>query len=139
MNLQDGVTLVGEYIERMKSVYGGVVFDEWAIVSFAQGQGRVLAYRGTRKEKFQQNFAADLDALRSELLNAKHGTGDFEFARHGGGTRFDAFVAVGEELYLIFNNTTQTIQGITQDPRWLGAQVSFAEIAEKFRANPLIA
>jgi hypothetical protein len=76
--------------------------------------------------------------LNSELLTTKHQTGDFDFARHAGGTHFDAFMVLGEEIYLICNNTTQSINGITKDSRWLAAQVPFAELTDKFRASPLV-
>jgi hypothetical protein len=40
----------------MNARYANVVFDEWAIVSFAENKGRLLAYEGPRKEGFQKNF-----------------------------------------------------------------------------------
>ena len=124
--------------ERMNAVYGSVVFDEWAIVSFSSGKGSVTSYSGPRKNSFHKNFAADLDALRPELLNTKQEIGDFEFARNATGTHFDAFMTLGSEIYLICNSTVASIQTITKDSRWLGAQVAFAELSEKFRADPLI-
>ena len=137
MKLDEAIALIKDYSQRMNELYGSVVFDEWSIVSFNEQKGRILSYNGPRKENFQKNFGADLESLRSELLKTKHETGDFEFARHASGTHFDAFMALGEDLYLICNNTTQSINGITKDSRWLGAQVPFAELAETFRANPV--
>ncbi|MDE3068910.1 MAG: hypothetical protein KGJ60_15360 [Verrucomicrobiota bacterium] len=122
---------------RMDSRYGRTVFDEWAVVSFAANQPRVLVYTGPRRADFQKNFAQDLGALRAELGAAKYGAGDFEFARHGVGTGFEAFMVLGTGRYLICNNTRESMDSITRDPRWLGAQVPFAELAEKVRANPL--
>lgn len=121
----------------MNAVYGNVVFDEWAIVSFTSGKGTVTSYVGPRKEGFSKNFVNDLNALRTELLNTKHEIGDFDFARHGTGTHFDALMALGNEIYLICNSTTDSIQNITKNSRWLGAQVPFAELSEKFRADPV--
>jgi hypothetical protein len=138
MKLEAAVALIKEQTERMSALYGSVVFDEWAIVSFQDKKGRVLAYHGSRKDHFQKNFGSDVEMLKSELLTTRHETGDFEFARHGSGTHFDAFMVLGDELYLICNNTTQSINGITKDSRWLSAQVPFAELTEKFRGNPLV-
>ena len=138
MKLEEAVVVITKYSERMNALYGSVVFDEWAIVSFADKTGRVLAYSGPRKENFQANFSADIETLKSELLATGQQTGDFDFARHGGGTRFDAFMVLGGGLFLICNNTTQSIHEITKDSRWLGAQVPFAELTEKFRADPLV-
>jgi hypothetical protein len=121
----------------MDARYKKVVFDEWAILSLAGGRGRVLAYNGPRKEGFQRNFLTDVGALREGLLNKEYNVGDFEFARHGIGSAFEAFMVVGQGLYLICNNTVQSMDTITQDPLWLGAQVPFVELSDRFRADPL--
>jgi hypothetical protein len=66
-----------------------------------------------------------------------HDPGDFEFASDGVGTGFEAFTALGTGVYLIWNNTALSMDGITSEPRWLAAQVSFLDLSEKFRANPV--
>src|SRR5881296_3210017 len=119
MTLEQASNLSGGCAERMNDLYQKVVFDEWAIVSLVQHKARILAYLGPRKDDFQKNFATDIQDLRAELLSNKHSIGDFEFARHGFGTRLEAFVVVGDGLYLICNNTTQSMSGIANDPRWL--------------------
>jgi hypothetical protein len=121
----------------MNARYKKVVFDEWAIISLAEHKGRLLAYIGPRKSGFQQNFLADAGPLRTGLLTEKQNVGDFEFARHGVGTGFESFMVLGEGLFLICNNTVQSMDAITQDPLWLGAQVPFVELSEKFRQDPL--
>ena len=138
MKLETATELTMDYAGRMDALYGKVVFDEWAIVSFQEKTGRLLSYQGPRKESFQQNFGRDVETLKSELLANRHEIGDFEFARHGSGTHFDAFIVLGDELYLVCNSTTQSMNDIAKDPRWLSAQVAFAELTEKFRADPLI-
>jgi len=71
--------------------------------------------------------------LRAELLTENYGAGDFEFARHGIGTGFESFMVLGRALYLICNNTHESMETIAKNPRWLAAQVPFAELGEKFR------
>lgn len=137
MNLEEAIAAIKAKTERMNALYGSVVFDEWAIVSFKNKTGRVLNYHGLRKENFQKNFGSDVEMLKSELLTTKHETGDFEFARDGSGTHFDAFMALGEELYLVCNSTTQSMNEITKDSRWFSAQIPFAELTEIFRASPV--
>ena len=66
--------------EQMNARYRKTVFDEWAVVSLADRQSRVLNYAGPRSEGFLENFTNDLGSLRGELLKARHGVGDFEFA-----------------------------------------------------------
>jgi hypothetical protein len=138
MTLDEMVGQIKACAEQMNSRYGGVVFDEWAVVSLAENKARVLHYSGPRNDDFLKNFAKDLGALRTELLGGKYGAGDFEFSRHGTGTGFEAFLVLGSGLYLICNNTSETMDGITKNPRWLGAQVPFAELSERLRPNPLV-
>jgi hypothetical protein len=117
--------------------YGKIVFDEWAIVSLAENKARVLVYIGPRNDEFLHSFAKDLGALRAELLTGRYGIGDFEFSRHGTGTKFEAFMVFGTGFYLICNNTSESMDAIAKNPRWLGAQVAFAELSDKVRENPL--
>ena len=107
------------------------------IVSLAGRKGRVLAYIGPRKEGFQKNFLTDVGALREGLMDDIYSVGDFEFARHGVGSAFESFMVAGEGIYLICNNTVQSMDSIAQEPLWLGAQVPFVELSDKFRADPL--
>ena len=81
----------------------------------------------------------DAGTLRAGLMADQYQVGDFEFARHGTGTGFESFMVVGKGLYLICNNTAQTMDVITKDPLWIAAQVPFVELSEKFRADPLSA
>jgi hypothetical protein len=138
MTLEQSRKLINGCAEQMNSRYNGVVFDEWAVVSLAHKQSRILNYAGPRNDDFLKNFANDLGTLRTELLNSKHGVGDFEFSRHGVGTLHEAFMVVAEGVYLICNNTRNSMDGITKDARWIEAQVPFVELSEKFRANPLV-
>ena len=137
MTLEQASNLIGGCAERMNDLYQKVVFDEWAIVSLVQHKAKILAYLGPRKDDFQKNFAADVQDLRADLLSKRHSIGDFEFARHGVGTRLEAFVMVGEGLYLICNNTAQSMSAIAKDPLWLSAQVPFVELSDRFRSDPL--
>jgi len=137
MRLNQATELIKACAAQMDARYGQVVFDEWAIISLAAPKGRVLAYIGPRKEGFQKNFRTDVGALREGLLNPKYSVGDFEFARHGVGPAFEAFMVMGRGVYLICNNTVQSMDTITKDPLWLGAQVPFVELSEKFLDDPL--
>ena len=121
----------------MNARYQKVVFDEWALISLAAHKVVVLAYLGPRKEGFQKNFLTDVGGLREGLLNLDYNVGDFEFARQGVGSAFESFMVVGKGVYLICNNTVQSMDGITKDPHWLVAQVPFVELSEKFRADPV--
>jgi hypothetical protein len=138
MTLEEITRLVKSCAEQMNARYKRVVFDEWVVVSLAQKQNRILSYFGPRNDDFLKNFTNDLGALRAELLNRQLGFGDFEFTRNGVGTLFEAFMVLGEGIYLICNNTVDSMEGITQEPRWIDAQVPFVELSDKIRSHPLV-
>ena len=138
MTLDEAKSFIRTCANQMNSRYGRAVFDEWAVVSLAENKARVLVYYGPRNDDFLKNFARDLGALRTELLGGRYGVGDFEFARYGAGTGFEAFMVMGPGAYLICNNTAESMESIAKNPRWLNAQVPFAELSDKVRDNPLI-
>ena len=138
MTLDQATQLIRSCAEQMDARYQKVVFDEWAIISLADNKGRVLAYFGPRKKGFQENFLTDAGALRAGLLLEEHNLGDFEFSRHAVGSAFESFMVVGQGIYLICNNTVQSMDKITKDPLWLGAQVPFVELSDKFREDPIV-
>jgi hypothetical protein len=138
MNLEETTKAITQCAEQMNSRYQSAVFDEWAIVSIAQKKSRILGYLGPRNDDFLKNFANDLGALRTQLMHSSHGVGDFEFTRHGVGTLHEAFMVLGEGIYLICNNTQNSMEGIAKNALWIDAQVPFVELSDKFRSNPLV-
>ena len=138
MTFDEAKGRISTCINKMDARYGKTVFDEWAVISLAENKARVLAYVGPRNDDFLKNFANDLGVLRAELLDTDYGAGDFAFARHGTGTRFEAFMVLGPAIYLICNNTTDSMEMIAKNPRWLDAQVPFAELGDQMRMDPLV-
>ena len=53
------------------------------------------------------------------------------------GTGFESFMVLGSELYLICNHTARTMTEIAAEPKWLNAQIPFAELGSKFQIDPL--
>ena len=139
MNVTETIQHIKGCASQMNDRYGSPVFDEWAVLSLAQDKAQVLAYIGPRNDAFLKTFATDLGSLRTELQDTKYNTGDFEFARHGVGTSYEAFMVLGDGVYLICNNTTSSMTEIAKNPKWLNAQIPFAELSDKIRANPVTA
>lgn len=127
--------------EQMNTRYREVVFDELAIVSISDNSTRAMSYQGPRKEEFADSFPKDSAGLRASLRSGgqTYEAGDFEFSHDGTGTGFEAFMMLGKGLCLICNNTGKSMEGISKNPRWLEAQIPFAELGEEFRGNPLLA
>ena len=138
MTLNEAITLIKDGLCRMDELYNKTVFDEWAIIRVEGTRRRIVTYEGQRREDFTHSFPAEVKAFGPELLKSSHVPGDYDFFRHATGTDFDAYLVLGKQLFLICNNTTQSMTGITEDPLWLKAQVPFVEMSEKFRAAPVI-
>lgn len=139
MTIEQAVHYIKLCAEEMDVKYQKTVFDEWAVISIGEGKGRLLAYIGPRKADFQKNFLTDIGPLRAGLVAGDNSVGDFEFSRHGVGTGFESYMMVGDGIFLICNNTVQSMDAIGKDPLWLGAQVPFVELSERFRDDPLVA
>lgn len=138
MTLDQAAKQIRVCSQKMNDLYGRIVFDEWVVISLAQHRARILFYAGPRNDDFLKNFATDLGSLRAELLSPKYSIGDFEFSRYGVGTGIEAFIVLGDGIYLICNNTQASMDDITKDPKWLNAQVPFAELSETVRPDPLV-
>lgn len=126
--------------EEMNARYRDIVFDELAIVSIDDTQARTLSYEGPRKEAFSESFPKDSANLRATVRSSgqHYDAGDFEFSHAGAGTGFEAFMMLGKGLCLICNNTGKSMDGISKNPRWLEAQIPFAELSDQFRSQPLL-
>ena len=137
MTFHQAKTRIKRCAEQMNARYNDVVFDEWAVVSIVNSRLRVLEYAGSRFADFKSHFLQDAGALRPGLLAGTHEPGYFEFAHTGAGTGFESFMALGNDVYLIWNNTGKSMDNIVQDSRWLAAQVPFADLGARFSIDPL--
>jgi hypothetical protein len=137
MTIDQAIPRLRDCARQMNELYGRSVFDEWAIVSLLPDRSRLLDYSGPRREEFAGRFSRDLASLRQSLLGGRHDFGDFEFAREGAGSQFDAYICIGDGVYVMCNNLYTTVAEITKDAKWLRAQKPFVELSEYFRSNPV--
>lgn len=139
MELSSAESLVKKYFARLNKVYAREVFDEFSIVSLASAGGHILAYHGPRADDFSHEFADDMTLLRKEILTDRPEGGNFGFTREGAGSYFDAYIALGNDFFLICNNTLKSMEEITKDPLWLEAQTHFVELSQCFAVEELSA
>lgn len=141
MTLEQAWKSILNCAQQMNDRYREVVFDELAIVSIGDNQARTMSYQGPRREAFTESFPQDSAPLRKTVRQGGqvYDAGDFEFSHEGAGTGFEAFMMLGKGLCLICNNTGKSMDGISKNPRWLEAQVPFAELSDRFRSDPLAA
>jgi hypothetical protein len=138
MTLEQAILRIKSTMERMDETYRKPVFDEWAIVAQAGEKTLLLHYSGPRKDQFQRHYFEDTKELRQQYRQGHYEVGDFEFARHGTGTKAEALIRIGETAFLVVNNTARTMADIATDPLWLGAQDAFAGLCDQFRADPVV-
>lgn len=138
MDVESARRTIGLHVDRMRSAYGRVVFDEWAVLGLTNAGASVVLYDGPRQEQFGRNVAADSAPLRAVTAGKKLAEGDLEFAPAASGTQYDAFMKVGAASYLVLNHTGHTLDEIRRDPRWLAVQSVLFELSEKFRVDPLV-
>ena len=129
--------VIRQHLDKMDELYMGPVFDEAIIVEMGGGAPRMLYYQGPREGEIGRSFSDDVRGLKAALGRPGYGVGDFEFTREGEGEAYDAFLVLGEGLYLICNNTSKSTTQITADASWRKAQRPFVEMGELFRADPL--
>jgi hypothetical protein len=123
----------------MNALYGRPVFDEWALLGLApRGQAAVLGYEGPRAASFADSVGQDAAALRAAQATREYHVGDFEFVHEETGSGLDAFLRAGSATYLVCNHTGKAMADIRREPRWRQAQVAWFDLAEKFRADPVL-
>jgi len=88
-------------------------------------------------EKLIHDFSRDIKAVHEHIVAEGHAVGDFGFTHEGHGTRFDAFVVIGDSLYLLWNNTGASTTQTTKNPSWKIAQTEFLAFTDVIRSNPV--
>lgn len=136
MDTTTAVTLLQRCRDRMRALYGDVVFDEWAAVTLGSGGDMLRHYEGPRLETFRKRFTTDVKPLQAELEGRKLAVGEFSFVPDAPGTAYDVCVHAGPRIYVLGNHTQRTMTEIRKDPRWLDAQRAFVEMTEAFAADP---
>lgn len=137
MNTSTVAKQINQALLKLEKTIGEPVFDEWALVSKAPKGWKLHNYGGTRKTEFMADFHEDIAALRETLDLEKPLIGDFAFSHEGHGTGFDAHMCVGDQLFVLFNNTQKNTDEITCNPKWKAAQIHFATLLDVFIADPV--
>lgn len=139
MTHTEALEIIRTQLGRLDALYGSVVFDEWALLSIdAKGAATVAGYAGPRAASFADEVAADARALREAGSVKTYAVGDFEFVHDAAGAHLDAFLRAGPAAYLVCNHMDGTMEKVRADARWRQAQVAWFNLAEKFRADPVV-
>ncbi len=137
MNTAAAIDRIESALIHLESTVGEPVFNEWALAEKNPTGWRLIEYGGSRKEGFLADFNTDIAALKNTLDPAQTQIGDFAFSHEGHGTGFDAHMCVGQNIFLLLNNTAKSTAEITHNPKWTAAQIHFAELLEAFIADPM--
>jgi hypothetical protein len=138
MNLTDAIEKIRTHLKRMDSLYGEIVFDEWAVLATDRGGvTRIVAYSGPREAEFSKQVPEDARALREAGERRTYEIGDFEFVHDAHGASLDAFIRTGRASFLVCNHTAGTMEKVRASSRWKQAQPAWFNLTEAFRASPL--
>ena len=138
MNAATATPRITTALQNLETAIGEPVFDEWALAEKTSKGWKILKYGGSREEEFFAEFNTDIAALRNTLDPANTLIGDFAFSHEGYGSGFDAHMCVGDNLFVLFNNTAKSTGEITSNPKWTAAQIHFTELLEVFIADPVV-
>lgn len=137
MTIDEARHLIEKTATSMQANYGRPVFNEWIIAHLGSGHSEMLGYVGPRQNEIGEKFADDFSSVRASIQDDSHMAGDFDFAPDADGTRFDAYVVLGKDLYLFVNHTEKSMEDIQEDSAWRDAQEPWVAMAEEFRVFPL--
>ena len=137
MNTPAAIDRIESALIKMESSLGEPAFDEWVLVSKTPEGWKLIEYGGPRKEGFLADFNTDVAALKNTLDLSNTYVGDSAFSHEGHGSGFDAHMCIGKDRFLLLNNTAKNTGEITSNPKWIHAQVHFAELLEAFLADPV--
>jgi len=139
MKQLEAVERIERALSEMADVLGEAVFDEWTLVKRLSKGWHVLNYVGAREEAFKMEFATDIAAMKETVLDlSKTYIGDSGFSYEGHGSGFDAYICVGDGLFLFLNNVQKSTSEITSSPKWKQAQIHYATLLEAFAADALV-
>lgn len=139
MNIESAIARIQKSFAKMNEAYGRPVFDEVAIVQASGATTLTLHYyEGARETKFLNEVIEDSVALRNDVGDTRNNVGgEFGFTREGGGEGIDAYISLGPRVFLLCNNTAQSMEEVTKDARWLQAQGEFLNASQFFAVDPL--
>jgi hypothetical protein len=139
MNIEPAIARIQKSFAKMNGAYGRPVFDEIAIVQVADATTLSLHYyEGPREADFLNEMMEDSVALRNDVGDTRNNLGgEFGFTRDGGGEGIDAYICLGPRIFLLCNNTAQSMEEVTKDARWLQAQGEFLNASQFFAVDPL--
>lgn len=124
----------------MDSVCKQTVFDEFGIVQLIEKRHYLRWYEGKRRQDYIRMFKDETALLKKESISRfvnRYDIGDYEFAHDGVGPQAEAFLVIGDNLFLLCTNTHRSMSEVAANPLWLKAQAAFVEISERFRFDPL--
>lgn len=112
------------------------VFDEVLLIHVQGTKIRLNWYESARSpETITASFQKDFAAIRGEVKEGGYSPGDFHFDSNADGSVFDAFIYLGDEQYLVFNNIALSMSGVRENGDWIKAQLPFVDFAQRFESH----
>ena len=126
---------------EMNEIYQQPVFDEFSIVQLVDKLLYLCWYKGKRRNEYLIKFKQDTARLKKESFSRfsnHYEIGDYEFVSDASGIEAEAFLVIGEGLFLILTNTQFNMSEIAASPLWIKAQASFVGLTERVTQDPVV-
>lgn len=145
MNTATAMRLIGDHVTAMGVAHAKMVFDEIFILTGAYTSGPSKIYpidllRGV--DELAERFERDVIHLREELQNSEKepiGYRYFEFDARK--TLYDAFMKIGDDAVVIFNNTSLSMEEIilNEGADWVKIEEILLSLSRTLVNDPLVA
>ena len=117
-----------------------VVFDEALLVRMYGDFCELLWSHSSRtRVVIEARIDDEITSILREITSGDHVIGNPHFNNEANGSFFDAFIPIGEEQYLVFNNTDLSMEEVKNHGNWKAAQDHLLNLAGKFSDPDLTA
>lgn len=116
-----------------------LLFDEFLIIEIVDEEIMLLHSFGPRDtSEIKKNLIFDVREIINPLLDNDIDVGGFHFVDEATKTTFDAFINMGDNAYVIFNNIALSMDEIRLQGDWPSAQEVFLELVKALALCPKI-
>ncbi len=144
MNIAMAMRLAGDHVTAMSAAHANMVFDETFIMTGAYALGPSKIYpidllRGV--DKLAERFEKDMIHLKEELQNSKEKPiGYYYFEFDAKKTLYDAFMKIGDDAVIIFNNTSLSMEEIiiSEGADWVKVEEILVSLSRISANDPLV-
>lgn len=137
MTKEEAIKQIEHTLEDLNNQIKYTIFNEWILISVTPRSWDILKYSGPRQSEFFSHLSEDLTSVHQKMNDLNPIPGEFDFSYEGYGKAFDAYMCIGEKLYILFNNTLKNADEIKAHINWKKAERKIRNLQQKFMDDPV--